>query len=70
MSSSPTFSKRRNDILEGCAPGRDPDDVAGAASLILGRISRDPTPEDAAFAHLLAFGLQDLWAIRELLKGD
>jgi hypothetical protein len=36
-------------------------------ALLLRRVD-DPTPEDAALATLIAFGLQDLWATRVLLE--
>lgn len=43
----------------------DPDDVGEAPTLILdGFRIEEPTPREAALAHLLAFGLQDLHAIR------
>jgi hypothetical protein len=31
-------------------------------------VDGEPSPEDAALATLIAFGLQDLWAVRELMK--
>lgn len=57
-------------LLAVARPDRDPDEVEAAAAIILERIGpEDPGPNDIAFANLIAFGLQDLWAVRELLKG-
>lgn len=50
--------------------GRDPEDVETSAKCLLALLaSSDPTPEQIAGAHLLAFGLVDLFATSERLKG-
>lgn len=52
------------------ATGRDPDDVQTAARCLLALLAPpDPSPEQVAAAHLLAFMGLDLHLAAERLKG-